>query len=810
MLLPTLLAAFGVSFAGAQTVTLDSSIYYNVALTKGKVSGCSPLDNMLSNQGCDQTVQDLWSVDDGSHNQRYRFVPVPGLTNTFNIISGCQYYLSCQDCSGVATTDLYAAGDDGSGRQRWVLKPVAGVANTYNIIVAGGRDASCGTYLSTGSACTDTFVDLYTTDDGSGRQQWTLTPVAVPAGSLPLAAFKYQELPLGAVKPSANSWLLNQLESQANGLHGNLQNFWPDVQTSSWVGGSSDYSNLHEAGSYWLNGVVPTAFQLNDQRLLGDVGKWVNYIISHQGSDGWLGPDSNPRVLWGTYPALLALRQYAQANTTAQPTILNSLEKFFTLMNTMLENGGQGLEEWGIQRWQDASVVIEWMLDVHPNGHDSMYLNMLRLLRNGGANWKGYFVAGTFPTAAINHVDIRGHGVNVAQAIKSEAVAYRFSHDSTDLDSTRTRVSLIEQYHGRASGVFGADEHLAGLMPSRGSELCTVVESLYSYEYIYTVLGDNSFADMVEKLAFNALPGTLSADAWEHQYLQQSNQIQAAHLDPSPFATDGPDSNTFGLAPNYPCCAVNHGQGWPKFISHSYMTSPDSSTLYHALLSPTTFSSTLANNNQVTVNAQTNYPFSSLINYQITAQQGFSFGIRVPTWVANSQISYTVDGGASKTATANSAGYVVLSIAPGSHTVTATIPMSIRTQTRYNNAVAVFRGPLTYSLDIAFNTVVLNTYALSSKDLQYSPTSAWQYAISTSSLTYNGDSSSAGTTQYPFSQNNPLVTISANVCPITWNVVDNSADAPPSSPASCTGSQISVKLVPYGNAKLRMTELSTY
>jgi hypothetical protein len=62
-------------------------------------------------------------------------------------------------------------------------------------------------------------------------------------------------------------------------------------------------------------------------------------------------------------------------------------------------------------------------------------------------------------------------GVNVGQAIKSEAVAYRFSHDSTDLDSTRNRISMIEQYHGRSSGVFGADEHLAGLMPSRGSEL---------------------------------------------------------------------------------------------------------------------------------------------------------------------------------------------------------------------------------------------------------------------------------------------------------------------------------------------------
>ena len=61
--------------------------------------------------------------------------------------------------------------------------------------------------------------------------------------------------------------------------------------------------------------------------------------------------------------------------------------------------------------------------------------------------------------------------MNVAQAIKSEAVAYRFTHDSTDLDSTRKRIDLIEQFHGSVSGVLVADEHLAGLHPARGSEL---------------------------------------------------------------------------------------------------------------------------------------------------------------------------------------------------------------------------------------------------------------------------------------------------------------------------------------------------
>ncbi|KAJ7137103.1 hypothetical protein C8R44DRAFT_729019 [Mycena epipterygia] len=114
-----LLGFLGVAFVSAQTVTLDPTISYNVKLNGGKVSECSPLDNMLSNQGCDNIVQDLW-------------------------------YLGCQTCDGQNTTDLYTV-DDGSGRQRSILAPVTGVTNTYTIKVAGDRDASCGTYLSTGS-----------------------------------------------------------------------------------------------------------------------------------------------------------------------------------------------------------------------------------------------------------------------------------------------------------------------------------------------------------------------------------------------------------------------------------------------------------------------------------------------------------------------------------------------------------------------------------------------------------------------------------------------------------------------------------
>ena len=76
--------------------------------------------------------------------------------------------------------------------------------------------------------------------------------------------------------------------------------------------------------------------------------------------------------------------------------------------------------------------------------------------------------------------------------------------------------------------MFSCDEHLAGRNPSQGSELCTVVEYMFSLEQSIAILGDPTLADKLERLAFNALPGTLTDDMWAHQYNQQPNQDKSA------------------------------------------------------------------------------------------------------------------------------------------------------------------------------------------------------------------------------------------------------------------------------------------
>ena len=77
---------------------------------------------------------------------------------------------------------------------------------------------------------------------------------------------------------------------------------------------------------------------------------------------------------------------------------------------------------------------------------------------------------------------------------------------------------------------------------SLGTELCTVVEAMFSYETLFAIQGDPIFAERAEQLAYNALPATLTPDMWAHQYLQQSNEMNAVHSDDHVWTHDGPDS----------------------------------------------------------------------------------------------------------------------------------------------------------------------------------------------------------------------------------------------------------------------------
>jgi len=79
-------------------------------------------------------------------------------------------------------------------------------------------------------------------------------------------------------------------------------------------------------GPYYLDGLVPLAYTLGDERLIGKARLWIEAILRGQKEDGTFGPASNPDW-WSRMIAIKAVAQYFDA--TADNRILDFMERYF-------------------------------------------------------------------------------------------------------------------------------------------------------------------------------------------------------------------------------------------------------------------------------------------------------------------------------------------------------------------------------------------------------------------------------------------------------------------------------------------------
>jgi hypothetical protein len=100
--------------------------------------------------------------------------PIVGTQRNMQVLRGLSSNRSLLSCTPDGDkVDLWATDDD-SGRQEWDITLVAGFNDIYNIKVHGGNSTQ-RVFLS----CTSdgNKVDLWNKDDGSGRQRWQFVPL---------------------------------------------------------------------------------------------------------------------------------------------------------------------------------------------------------------------------------------------------------------------------------------------------------------------------------------------------------------------------------------------------------------------------------------------------------------------------------------------------------------------------------------------------------------------------------------------------------------------------------------------------------
>src|SRR5919202_784701 len=538
-------------------------------------------------------------------------------------------------------------------------------------------------------------------------------------GEPTLAGKMLEPLPLGQIRP--RGWLLDQLRLQDNGLSGHLDEFWPDVAESGWIGGKAEG---WERGPYWLDGVVPLAFLLDDAALKGKVQHWVDYILEHQHADGWLGPVHDSRYgyeydPWPVYVALKALIQYYEA--TQDRRVIAAMQRFLRRLDELLDQ--QPLQSWGHFRWADLSVSIYWLYE---RTHEPWLLDLAAKVHDQGFDWRAHFE--NFPyqeKTRPEECNLINHVVNNAMAIKQPGIWFRQSGDAADRDGAFRIMELLDTYHGQPTGVFTGDEHLAGRSPSQGTELCAVVEYMYSLKTLLAIHGVARLGDRLERIAFNALPATFKPDMWAHQYDQQVNQVICRVAEDRVYTNNQADSNIFGLEPNFGCCTANMHQGWPKLATHLWMRSADGGLA--AVAYAPSMVSTEIQGRPVEVELRTNYPFDDLLRFTVRVKEPvrFPLHLRIPEWAQGAEVQGP--DGMVEAAAAGTFHRVEHTWTDGA-TVTLSLPMAAQVTRGYHESAVISRGPLVYALPIREEWKLIKGEPPHG-DWEVYPTTPWNYAL---------------------------------------------------------------------------------
>lgn len=605
---------------------------------------------------------------------------------------------------------------------------------------------------------------------------------------------KYALYSPAELKPQG--WLLRQLQIQADGLSGSLDRVWRDVRDSAWIGGEAEG---WERVPYWLDGFIPLAYLLDDEDKKARARKYIDAILERQCEDGWICPCTEEQRatydIWAVF--LISKVLLVWYDCARDERALTAVYRALKNIHTLLLEDKVTIKSWGKFRTFECMIATERLYDIYK---EEWLVELTRILRERGADYTQFLEDWKRP---INHWRLETHIVNIMMALKSEAVRCRLLGEEYT-DEAEKLWQVLEQYNATSAGVFTGDECLSGISPIQGTELCSVVELMYSAEVLFSRTGDAKWADRLERAAFNALPATITEDMWAHQYDQMSNQIEAVPFPgKSLFRTNGPGSHIFGLEPHFGCCTANFNQGWPKLALSTFMHTED--TIVNVTPIPAVLDCEMSGV-RVRVETDTLYPFRDSVKYTVSAASPVSFTlrVRVPAW----SLSAKIDGELVEVRD----GFVDIEREwSGEESFTLSFERKVELDTLGGELYFVKYGPLTFSLSIEgkWYKVEYERNGVERKE----PYCDW-HVYRRGEFAYGFDSCEFEVRECEgdgraFSHSAPLLEIDARLCRINWAMTDGYRNVPEKYPSDrrAISESETLTLVPYGCTTLRMTEM---
>ncbi len=317
------------------------------------------------------------------------------------------------------------------------------------------------------------------------------------------------------------------------------------------------------------------------------------------------------------------------------------------------------------------------------------------------------------------------HGVTFCEELKLPVILFDMTGEKHYLESAEAILQGVLRDHEQPGGMISANEFLSGRDPLQGYEICVISDFLWTLGYFLMARGKAEYADRMERIAYNALPGAVTRDFSAVQYISGVNQIVS-----TPFANHTHHyrgrSPWRQYRPNHApeCCAGNIHRAMPNFVARMWLADANGAPVA-ALYGPSEIHWHY-NGKTVDIQEQTEYPFAETITFEFkvdgTLQMPFSF--RIPAWCA--QASVKLNGRPHPMELAAGKFVTITSEWRAGDRLELTLPMAVK-QCRDRQWTWVERGPLLYAYLPPAHTSRDGQGAIA--EYRFEPAADWNYAL---------------------------------------------------------------------------------
>lgn len=603
---------------------------------------------------------------------------------------------------------------------------------------------------------------------------------------------------IGIEGMKAEGWMKEVLTTQRNGLTGHIQVAGAPFDKEGWGDATQkkmDRWEDFEQTGYWADGALRCGYLIDDPELTQRVKEWIDFQIDHPKEDGFIGPE-----LHNLWPHVVFFRVImAEYSRNPSPKIIKALSNHYknaARSQTLIKTGGP---EWDFN--ERTMLHIEMLCWLYQQTNDAFFIEKAENTYKAFCSRKSPFTMQAFLSDEVPIV----HSVSSFETLKIPVILYINTGKKEYLDAAIHGIQKVYKYHRLADGIPSGNEAHDGNMPNEVHETCCVSDAQWALGYFLQATGDVQWADLMEKICFNAAFSVVWKDFKSLQYYSSPNQVIAKNNSSFCMYVGGQDRMAYRIAHGPACCNGNMNRMIPLFCSRQWMKKGDNG-IVAAMYAPSSFTTKLkGSKNEITIQEETNYPFEETIRFRMKMKRStpFSFWLRIPQWCKGASI--TVNGQAADIVCKAGTFVEVQRKFSDGDIIELKLPMKAKSVSMPYDGVAFERGPLVFSLNVKAQEEITETRELDGIKFQsriLTPLSEWNYApVDTENIEV------VNSNDYSNIWNPEMTPVRLKVKAVTvtnWQLYrDNFTPYMPS--VIRKGEEKVIELVPVGTTVLRMT-----